>query len=153
MRDSFLNGARSVAHQGRRYPCGVRSTHCIGGPYGGNRLNEYGHRQSSLDIEVRQKLAAYLRSELAFPKFKKWFIARTWDVESQGNGNDVELAHSIHIRLIEFSKGTGQKTNSRACFVRSLRPTGHTGNRLTSNPRNLSLFLGGRKSNYSETST
>jgi hypothetical protein len=105
MRDSFLNGARSVAHQGRRYPCGVRSTHCIGGPYGGNRLNEYGHRQSSLDIEVRQKLAAYLRSELAFPKFKKWFIARTWDVESQGNGNDVELAHSIHIRLIEFSNG------------------------------------------------
>jgi hypothetical protein len=61
--------------------------------------------QSSLDIEVRQNLAAYLRSDLPLSDFKKWFSARTWDVESRGNRSDVELAHSIQIRLIEFSNG------------------------------------------------
>jgi len=59
----------------------------------------------SLDINIRERLAAYLANEISLREFEDWFFPETWDVDQLGNLTITNLVYGIKLCLAEFSNG------------------------------------------------
>jgi hypothetical protein len=59
----------------------------------------------SLDINIRERLAAYLANEISLREFEDWFFPETWDVDQLGNLALTNLVYGIKLCLAEFSNG------------------------------------------------
>ena len=58
-----------------------------------------------LDYRIRERLAAYLASEISLSEFEDWFFPETWDVDQVDNLDLLSLVYGIKLRLAEFSNG------------------------------------------------
>jgi hypothetical protein len=59
----------------------------------------------SLDIDIRERLAAYLASEISLGEFEDWFFSEIWDVDQVDDLDLLSLVYGIKLRLAEFSHG------------------------------------------------
>jgi hypothetical protein len=61
--------------------------------------------QSSLDIEIRQRLTRYLAGEISLEAFQEWFAPIAWSIPGDENWSTHELVNEIELRLAEFTSG------------------------------------------------
>jgi hypothetical protein len=57
---------------------------------------------SSLDIEIRNKLASYLVDEISLEEFEDWFVPSSWNVVNSPNRIAIDLVYEIELLLAEF---------------------------------------------------
>lgn len=74
---------------------------------------------SSLNFNIRERLAAYLAGEIALHDFEDWFFSATWDVDHVDDAALVDLVYGIKLRLAEFSHGDWTEDQLRS-FLRSI---------------------------------
>lgn len=60
---------------------------------------------SSLDIEIREKLASYLVGNISLEDFEDWFVSSSWNVIQRENKNTIDLVYDIELILAEYSRG------------------------------------------------
>jgi hypothetical protein len=60
---------------------------------------------SSLDFNIRERLATYLAKEISLHEFEDWLFPETWDVDQLGDLALTNLVYGIKLRLAEFSNG------------------------------------------------
>ena len=70
------------------------------------------------ELEIRRWLTRYLSGEISLREFEDWFVPVSWDVEKTENNFAIELAHTIELRLAEFSSGHRSEDDLQS----SLRP-------------------------------
>ena len=58
-----------------------------------------------LEYSIRERLAAYLASQMTLSEFEDWFFPETWDIDQVGNLDLLNLVYGIKLRLAEFSNG------------------------------------------------
>ena len=61
--------------------------------------------QSSLDHDIRERLAQYLRGETRLRDFDAWFVPATWEVDQERDPVAYDLTNEIYLRLAEYSNG------------------------------------------------
>jgi hypothetical protein len=66
---------------------------------------EISYMNSSLDLEIRDKLGSYLLGEISLEDFKDWFVPSSWDVDHQNNQAAINMVYEIELRLAEYSNG------------------------------------------------
>lgn len=74
---------------------------------------------SSLELEIRRRLAEVARGEIELEAFEAWFIPATW-------GMDEALVHEIQMELAEFSHAALPKNEllaRLAAHARTYKPT------------------------------
>ena len=60
---------------------------------------------SSLDIDIRDKLASYLIGNISLSDFEDWFVSSSWNVMQRENKNTIDLVYDIELILAEHSRG------------------------------------------------
>ena len=61
--------------------------------------------ESSLDHDIRERLARYLRGETRLRDFDAWFVPATWEVDQERDPVAYDLTNEIYLRLAEYSNG------------------------------------------------
>jgi hypothetical protein len=56
----------------------------------------------SLALNIRRKLADYLAGQMSLAEFKDWFVGATWDVDSSGDPDAINLTYEVWHVLSEF---------------------------------------------------
>lgn len=56
-----------------------------------------------LDIEIRERLARYLASEISLREFEDWFVPASWNVHLSGNEEAAQLTYDIEAVLLQAS--------------------------------------------------
>lgn len=69
--------------------------------------------QSSLELAIRERLAAYLDGEMSLDDFKDWLVGATWDVEQSGEPAAIDLAYDVKLLLAEHSSEGFPETELR----------------------------------------
>ena len=59
--------------------------------------------ESSLDHDIRERLAQYLRGETRLSDFDAWFVPATWEVDQERDPVAYDLTNEIYLRLAEYS--------------------------------------------------
>lgn len=61
--------------------------------------------QSSLELEIRQKLAQYAVGAMTLAEFRAWFVPATWDLDDTVNPEGSRLVYEIENLYVEFTDG------------------------------------------------
>ena len=61
--------------------------------------------ETSLDHDIRERLARYLRGETGLRDFDAWFVPATWEVDQERDPVAYDLTNEISLRLAEYSNG------------------------------------------------
>jgi len=59
----------------------------------------------SLELEIREQVAAYLRGRISLEDLYGWLQPRAWDVERTAGAETARLAHGVDLLLAEFQHG------------------------------------------------
>jgi len=57
------------------------------------------------ELEIREQLARYLKSELTLNEFQDWFVPRSWNFHENTNPSLQKLVASIELAIAEFVNG------------------------------------------------
>lgn len=60
---------------------------------------------TTLEQEIRSKLADLVVGQLSLSSFHKWLVSVTWDIEDQEDPGAEELAYSIELVIAEYATG------------------------------------------------
>lgn len=60
---------------------------------------------TSMESEIRERLARYLGGETTLDEFYAWFVPATWDVERETDEGAFDTTNEIYLRLAEYSNG------------------------------------------------
>lgn len=58
--------------------------------------------ESSLDNEIREKLANYLVGKISLEEFEDWFVSPSWDVDQSKNQVAINMVYEIELWLSEY---------------------------------------------------
>ncbi len=58
-----------------------------------------------LELEIRDRLSAYLASEISLQDFEDWFFPKTWDVDKLDDPALLDPVYEIKLNWAEFSNG------------------------------------------------
>jgi hypothetical protein len=75
--------------------------------------------QHSLELEIRDRLSAYLAGETSLHEFEDWFFPKTWDVDKLDDPALLDLVYQIKLDWAEFSNGDWSEKDLRD-MLRSL---------------------------------
>jgi hypothetical protein len=64
--------------------------------------------QHPLELEIRDRLSAYLASEISLRDFEDWFFPMTWDADKLGDPALLDLVYQIKLDWAEFSLKSAQ---------------------------------------------
>ena len=70
--------------------------------------------QSELDL--RQELARYLKSQCTLKDFEDWFVPRSWEFSQNTNPSLQKLVSQIELSVAEFSNGDWNESELRQEF-------------------------------------
>jgi hypothetical protein len=60
---------------------------------------------SSLDIDIREKLASYIVGDISLEDFEDWFVSSSWNVMQREKKRTIDLVYDIELILAEHSRG------------------------------------------------
>lgn len=75
--------------------------------------------QHSLELEIRDRLSAYLAGEISLHDFEDWFFPKVWDVDRLDGPALLDLVYQIKLDWAEFSNGDWSEKELRS-MLRSL---------------------------------
>ncbi len=75
--------------------------------------------QHPLELEIRDRLSAYLAKEISLRDFEDWFFPKTWDADKLDDPALLDLVYQIKLDWAEFSNGDWSETDFRN-MLRSL---------------------------------
>ena len=58
-----------------------------------------------LNVELRDRLVAYLADEISLLEFQEWFVPRLWGVDEHADPTTQELWFEVELRLAEYTSG------------------------------------------------
>src|ERR1700736_6735989 len=58
-----------------------------------------------LDLDIRERLVAYLTGEIGLRDFRAWYVPTAWNVNTRRHGPIEDLVNEIDLRLAEFTNG------------------------------------------------
>ena len=61
--------------------------------------------QHPLELEIRDRLSAYLAGEISLHDFEDWFFPKTWDVDQLSEPALLDLVYHIKLDWAEFTNG------------------------------------------------
>lgn len=61
--------------------------------------------QHPLELEIRDRLSAYLAGEISLHDFEDWFFPKTWDVDKLDEPALLDLVYRIKLDWAEFTNG------------------------------------------------
>jgi hypothetical protein len=67
--------------------------------------------------EVRERLARYLRGEIALEQFEDWLVQRSWNMHRDSEPAAQKLVAAIELRLAEHSSGHLDEPSLRSELV------------------------------------
>lgn len=70
--------------------------------------------QHSLELEIRDRLSAYLASEISLRDFENWFFPMTWDADKLDDPALLDLVYQIKLDWVEFSNGDWSEKELRS---------------------------------------
>lgn len=68
------------------------------------------------DAEVREKLNAFLRDELALEDFDSWLGAHSWNMHRDSSASARKLVGAVELLLAEYSNGHRSRAELRDLF-------------------------------------
>ena len=75
--------------------------------------------QHPLELEIRDRLSAYLAKEISLRDFEDWFFPKTWDADKLDDPALLDLVYQIKLDWTEFSNGDWSEKELRS-MLRSL---------------------------------
>ena len=60
---------------------------------------------SSIEVEIRERVAQYVAGDLSLREFQEWFVPRAWGMDAADDVRAAERANEIELFLAEFSNG------------------------------------------------
>ena len=69
--------------------------------------------QHPLELEIRDRLSAYLAGETSLRDFEDWFFPKTWDVDKLDDPALLDLVYQIKLDWAEFSNGDWSEKDLR----------------------------------------
>ncbi len=61
--------------------------------------------QHPLELEIHDRLSAYLANKISLREFEDWFFPKTWDVDKLDEPALLDLIYQIKLNWAEYSDG------------------------------------------------
>jgi hypothetical protein len=59
----------------------------------------------TVELEIREQVARYLKGEIALQAFHDWFLPEAWNIDKRAAAASAGLAHEIQLLLFEVEHG------------------------------------------------
>ena len=70
--------------------------------------------QHPLELEIRDRLTAYLADEISLHDFEDWFFPKTWSIDKLSEPALLDLVYQIKLDWAEFTNGDWSEEELRS---------------------------------------